>query len=587
MLRRSSWARVFQLQRRAFSKAAWDSSSPPNIKWGAPAANWREGSNAPALSEIVEEAAKAGYNALSLKGTDDFAAFANASLVDCPVSLDLSQKLVEGDLQKFDSACRIVRAKADCSQPHHLPFVTIQEDFVNPRVNVEQLCANIEELKARGTKLGAQVLYHPSCEQDLERVLSNTTASIVFDTASLEGDLVQRASKIRDRIGAFVFKDVDPALATWMEQNNFKGFAVVNSSPVAGKSPTETALANRRAISEATDAPLDTVMIGTGRMGLIHFRNALKNPRFNVKYLIDANEEVGQRYAKEFGVEYVKDVAAIADKVECALIATPSFTHVDYIKECASHGIDMMCEKPLAETIEKIDECYKICDDANVILLPGFQRRFDPIWTQFIKEIKAAGAPIECLRLINGDHPCPPAAFLETSGGIFKDLTLHDFDQLQWVMQEPVSQVHAMFTNFTPGSKAHMEDSCMIALKFNSGAMASIHATRRSKTYDQRMEVLTENGTMLAGYDPNDPIVVAENNSCLERWRESYYHLLDHFADIKKFGVPHAITKAEVVANSLLAELCEKSVETGLPVDFPPEHQPSFGKTGKEQKAYQ
>jgi len=508
-------------------------------------------------------------------------------------------------------------------KPFKLPRSMNSDDF-------ETICANLMFLKERAMeKFNLEVFFHPksdgriSSPDEIKQFLNKTDLSYVFDTGHLVWasertiDLVTFANDTKDRIGVFHFKDIDPLLMhesfergwswryavsqgmipklgaglihfkkllEWMVNEKYKGFVVMRrSSNTDPKNAKDLSLRQRRAVSLMMDKRIKTALVGVGRMGLVHLRHAFSNPRFQMTHVLDANEEHGQNIAEEFRLKYAPNLESIADEIDAVICVTPTKTHKYYIEQCAQFGLHVLSEKPVAESKEEIEECFNICSDANITLVTGFQRRFDPMWRLFKNEIKELRAPIEAFRMVDGDHPMPPVSFLKNSGGIFMDLALHDFDQLQWIFQEPVKTIQASVSTFSPAVKAVktsqtlLEESCIISLVMESGALATIHASRRGKTYDQRMEVFTEKGTLSTGYDPNDPVIPEKYNSCLDRYRESYYNLLNHFADRIMFNVLPEVTKEEIIANTVMAELCEQSaLAGGIPMEFPKKYIPNF-----------
>jgi myo-inositol 2-dehydrogenase/D-chiro-inositol 1-dehydrogenase len=508
-------------------------------------------------------------------------------------------------------------------KPFKLPRSISDNDF-------ENICSNLTFLQERAMeKFNIEVLFHPKSDgriskpEEIKELLSKTTLSYVFDTGHLVWssertvDLVTLAKETKERIGVFHFKDIDPLmmhesfergwswryavsqgmipklgaglihfkkLLEWMVSEKYKGFVLVRrSSHTDPKSVKDLSLMQRRVVSLMMDKRVKTALVGVGRMGLVHLRHAFSNPRFQMTHVLDSNEEHGQNIADEFRLKYAHNLESIADHIDAVICVTPTKSHKHYVEQCAQLGLHILVEKPVAEKTEEIEECFDICANANVTLVSGFQRRFDPMWRLFKNEVKELGAPIEAFRMVDGDHPMPPLSFLKSGGGIFMDLAQHDFDQLQWIFQEPIKTVQASVSTFSPAVKAAqtsqslLEDSCVISLVMESGALATIHATRRSKTYDQRMEVFTEKGTLSTGHDPNDPVIPEKYNSCLDRYRESYYNLLNHFADRILFNVIPEVTKEEIIANTVIADLCEQSVRAGgLPMEFPKKYVPNF-----------
>ena len=246
-------------------------------------------------------------------------------------------------------------------------------------------------------------------------------------------------------------------------------------------------------------------VIGTGRMGSVHVRNLARSiPEANLVAICDIRLEVAQAVADECGIQrVVRDYhELLADNdIEAILIATSTDTHAFIMKDAAVAGKHIFCEKPLALDLAEIDEALAVVEKAGVKLQVGFNRRFDKSFRR-VHEIVASGEiGRPCiLRITNRDPDFPAMEFMRVSGGMFLDMTIHDFDMARFQVGE-VEEVYAMGGVLIEPELNEFGDidTDIVTLKFANGAVGAIDNSRQAVYgYDQRLEVFCSNGTAMA-----------------------------------------------------------------------------------------
>jgi len=242
-------------------------------------------------------------------------------------------------------------------------------------------------------------------------------------------------------------------------------------------------------------------VIGTGRMGSVHVRNlARKIPEANLVALCDIRLDVARALADELGVaRVVRDYhELLADpSIPAVLIATSTDTHALIVTDAARAGKHIFCEKPLALDLASIDAALAVVDKARVKLQVGFNRRFDTAFRR-VHDIVASGAiGRPCiLRIASRDPEPPPVEYARASGGMFLDMTIHDFDMARYQVGE-VEEVYAMGNVLVAPwlADAGDIDTDIVTLRFANGALGVIDNSRQAVYgYDQRLEVFCSNG---------------------------------------------------------------------------------------------
>jgi len=252
-------------------------------------------------------------------------------------------------------------------------------------------------------------------------------------------------------------------------------------------------------------------VIGTGRIGKVHIATLVqKVPQAEVIAIADINRSLAAEVAGMYGIPAVYSSYLDVIKhpeVEAIVICSPTDTHAQYIMEAAKAGKHIFCEKPVDLTIEVIQTALDAVKKAGIKLMVGFNRRFDPNFLK-IKQMVVEGkiGNLHILKITSRDPAPPPAEYSAVSGGMFMDMTIHDFDMARYIVGSEVTEVYTKASVLVDPAigKAGDVDTAIITLTFANGAMGVIDNSRKAVYgYDQRVEIFGSKGMACA--DNNYP----------------------------------------------------------------------------------
>ncbi len=324
-------------------------------------------------------------------------------------------------------------------------------------------------------------------------------------------------------------------------------------------------------------------IIGTGRIGRLHARNlAYRLSGANLVAVSDIYLDAAREVAAELGVASVyRDYRRILQdtSIEAVLICSSTDTHAQIIEEAAAAGKQIFCEKPIALELDKIDQALDAVERAGVKLQIGFNRRFDPNFSRLQEAIAAGeiGQP-HILRITSRDPEPPPLEYVRVSGGIFLDMSIHDFDMARFLLGSEVETVYAAGGVLVdPGiGEAGDIDTTIITLQFASGALGTIDNSRRSVYgYDQRVEVFGSKGMVAcANEKPNSAVVSNASGEhaalplffFVERYTESYVSELEAFVDCVVNDMPPPVTGVDGRIPVVMGYAAKLSYEQSRPV---------------------
>jgi len=328
---------------------------------------------------------------------------------------------------------------------------------------------------------------------------------------------------------------------------------------------------------------VDCIVVGLGRIGAVHFRNAQTNRKFHIRGVVEPIESLRHDYMERADCKGYKTLAeALADAsnpVEAVLVCTPTGSHPENIKESLLAGKQVFCEKPIAYDTKIVDELYQLAAKKNLILLCGFQRRHDHSFVK-VKNLIDEGriGTLHKIKTISRDNPCPPLAYLKISGGIIFDCASHDCDEMRWYTGEDPNLVFTTGSAFLPGVGDIPDvDTVEIMFKFPSGRLGSIDISRISCSgYDQRVEAHGEKGTLYAENEKDTTVILANKEgftsdpdmySFPTRYVQAYSSELDHFADLCQgtSKIPK-LSHEDVHKNCVILHAANESLKTGQPV---------------------
>ncbi|MGF1477628.1 MAG: inositol 2-dehydrogenase [Geminicoccaceae bacterium] len=321
-------------------------------------------------------------------------------------------------------------------------------------------------------------------------------------------------------------------------------------------------------------------LMGAGRIGAMHARNIQASHRATLTRVFDVAEPAANTVADQTGATAVTRVEeALGEDVDAVLIASSTDTHVDLLTAATKAGKAVLCEKPIDLDMARVDACWSEIGPLNPIVQLGFNRRFDPSFRSLRERLQRGliGRP-EQLIIISRDPGPPPKGYLEVSGGLFRDMTIHDFDLARFFLGE-FDEVYATGAAlFDQNAKALDDiDSAMIVLRARSGALCHINNSRRAVYgYDQRIEIHGTEGMIQAGNwratsveifgadttAAKDPLL----DFFIERYAQAYVDELDHFIDCVTGRTPPSVGFEDGRRALALADAAFTSLREGRPV---------------------
>ena len=319
--------------------------------------------------------------------------------------------------------------------------------------------------------------------------------------------------------------------------------------------------------------------IGAGRMGSVHLKNAALNPRLDLAFIVDPRLDVSE-IAASVGVRVATlDQVLADDSVEGVIVASSTDAHLEQALACLAAGKAVFCEKPLDLDLATLKGAEAELAKPNAPLFVAFNRRFDPHCRALRDRIRDGEiGELETLQIVNHDPAAPPAHFLPTSGGLFKDFTIHDFDMAAWLMPDPFVEVFAWASCLVDPAIAEVGDvdTARTLLRDAKGRICVISNTRRSGCgYDQRIEAFGSTGMACVGDVVQDTVQVWRENGAtsaplhpgfMSRYAEAYRNEMDHFTDILAGDAQPETAYAASIASLALAEAAARSAKTGQPV---------------------
>ena len=325
---------------------------------------------------------------------------------------------------------------------------------------------------------------------------------------------------------------------------------------------------------------LHFAQFGAGRIGAIHAANLAASGRARLAHVVDVHAPAAAALAAKHGAAVSDTATALADpKVGAVIIASSTDTHADLVIAAARAGKAIFCEKPIDLSLARVDACLDAVAKAGVPMLVGFNRRFDPSFAELHRRIGAGAiGAVEQVVITSRDPGPPPVSYIKVSGGLFRDMTIHDFDMARWMLGEEPTEVFAYGATLVDPviGQAGDIDSAMVLLKTASGRMAHINNSRRaSYGYDQRVEVHGSAGRLLAGNRTPTTVELADANAVaadkplhffLERYADAYRIELNAFLDAVANGTKMPVGAEDGRQALVLADAALESLRTGRPV---------------------
>lgn len=322
---------------------------------------------------------------------------------------------------------------------------------------------------------------------------------------------------------------------------------------------------------------VNLAILGAGRIGQVHARAIAATQGARLVAIADPVADAARTVAEAYAcdIRSIDEIAASAD-VHAVVICTPTNTHADLIEQFAKAGKAVFCEKPVDLSLSRVKACLDTAKAEGATLMVGFQRRFDPDFMA-LKQVIDDGriGAVEMITLTSRDPGPPPAAYIKVSGGIFRDMTIHDFDVARWLLGEEVDTVQAAASVLTDPEIGALGDfdSVNVILTTASGKQCTITNTRRATYgYDQRIEVHGAKGAVSAENHREANIEIADAsgylrppllNFFMSRYVNAYMNEIAAFVDAVANATPTPTTGHDGLMALALADAALKSVKEG------------------------
>ena len=325
---------------------------------------------------------------------------------------------------------------------------------------------------------------------------------------------------------------------------------------------------------------LNICLFGAGRMAQDHAFNFHLCPETTLYGVVDPNQVAAQKIAETYGSKIYSSPqdAFIDSNIDAVAIVSSSDTHAELILSAAKAGKGIFCEKPVDLSQEKILNCIREVEKYKIPFLLGFNRRFDPSYRSLQDQVRSGVVgDIESVTITSRDCPGPSIDYLKRSGGMFHDMTIHDFDIARWILGEDPVEVYACGSAVIYPEIAEFGDidTAAVILKTGSGKICQISNSRRTAFgYDQRLEVFGSSGMINAHHLLPTTVEIADERgitrdnpylSFPQRYARAYQLEAEHFCrDVMNGAEPFASIYDGLKA-SCIADAAKLSLDSGKP----------------------
>lgn len=326
---------------------------------------------------------------------------------------------------------------------------------------------------------------------------------------------------------------------------------------------------------------LNVGLLGAGRIAGVHATAISSHPESTLAAISDVIPENASKLASQYGSTARTTEEIISDEaINAVLIATSTDTHSDLIEAATAAGKAVLCEKPVDLGLERARACQKMVVPTNMPVMVGFNRRFDPHFAAIKKAVDANDiGKIELLAITSYDPSPPPVEYIKVSGGLFRDMMIHDFDMANFILGEPPQTVTAVGSCLVDPAIGEVGDvdTAAVTLSYADGRIATIRNTRRAGYGDQRLEVQGSQGMLQVGNLVENLMVKSTATGVtsakpvlffLERYMPAYAAEWNAVVDavVNSKAVP--VSLEDGVMALAMAEAATRSAKTGNPVEM-------------------
>ena len=326
---------------------------------------------------------------------------------------------------------------------------------------------------------------------------------------------------------------------------------------------------------------INIALFGLGRIGQMHAENLVNHPEFNLKYIFDLDKNLTKKFSKKYQCIAIENpnIAFVDKNIKSIFIATSTNTHLKYIEGAVKNKKIVFCEKPLDLDLKKINQCKKNIKKYNPKIQIGFNRRYDPAHNSLRKNlIKGKIGKLEKIIITSRDPAPPPLSYLKTSGGIFKDMMIHDFDLARYYTgSDEFESVFATGEYFSDKKFRKVKDLelATVIMRSKKGVQCIITNSRHcSFGYDQRVELFGDKGMIISDNQRDLETAIYSKNSTnnkspfktffIERYSEAYKIQLNDLAKLCKKNIKPIADFEDGRRSLILAETANKSLKSKI-----------------------
>lgn len=323
-------------------------------------------------------------------------------------------------------------------------------------------------------------------------------------------------------------------------------------------------------------------LIGAGRIGKVHAMAVAGVADANIKYVCDVHEPSAKELSAACGAQVASIDSVFEDKdVDAVIIASATDTHAPLLKRCAETKMPVFCEKPIDLSLASARDAAAHIEKSGILCALGFNRRFDPQFSKLQQRVSDGDiGNLETLIIISRDPEPPPVEYIKVSGGLFRDMMIHDFDIARWVLDEPIATVYATGSALIDKriAEAGDVDTASVVLTTSTGKIAMITNSRRSVYgYDQRIEAFGSTGMLQAMNNSSTNLVHSNANGVtaevplhffLERYQDAYRLELEDFVRALDLGEKPLANHNDGVESLRLAEAAMQSLASGKAIEL-------------------
>lgn len=318
-------------------------------------------------------------------------------------------------------------------------------------------------------------------------------------------------------------------------------------------------------------------LLGAGRIGNVHAKAISSHGGSELVAVSDVNAEAAEKLARQYGAQARTSDQILADgSIDAVLIATSTDTHSDLIEAATRAGKAVLCEKPVDLSLERALACRKVARETGRPVMIGFNRRFDPNFAALKSAVdRGEIGKTELLSVTSFDPGPPPVSYIKVSGGLFRDMMIHDFDMASWIMgglPERLTAVGSSIVDPEIGAAGDV-DTAVVTLHYSDGRIAVIKNSRRAVYgYDQRLELLGSTGLLSAGNVIENTVVKSTTDGVvsakpefffLERYMRAYAAEWAAFVEAVNVGSAVPVSLDDGVNALALAEAATRSAKSG------------------------